>query len=1838
MDTINLPLYKAIDACAAAWFDVPFSREAWSEQFPADSVQTPLGPMTLAPECLKSWATEGGLSLMGALRPCLEAPAFVLTPEGAAGPVEFYRAFRAPGGLIGGYVCASVSGGAVTLSVSERPADLGSVAGGVDAWSVLDVEPGADEARVVFKSLYAPGVLLTDFDLACAALGVDPLLKADVPMERYRASHEPSQAQLETGDYPKRLLAWNGLTLAVENEAGSVRAGSDGSGRAWERRMVYPYGEVVGSLGADGDPVDVFIGPDEAAPFVYVVHQRRHGDWDAYDEDKCMLGFASEDEAVQAFLRHYDDPRHLGPVTAMPVADFVLKVSASQGEMLKAEDKAIPPGARWITVHPNGEGSKGVPVLVQEEKHGSGVFRVVGGAGGKLNYMKLRGVKSEGEYRADAASKAKTKRDLKRDQISRDKAAGVHDAKVAARQSIADQRQTAEKDFVRTVADAMGWTPAELTLNPALTSELSPAALKRAERDHHREILKRARAAVNTQRARLVADADARAAAGLGEVPLSAPVDQLSVDDLDPVHVAEGSGINHAYGERAAQNGLTDERLATMIEAVRSADDDSVDAQARAAAAVERGEAAARIQAELSGIERPNLGVQVADARQAVAMIAAEKKLRAAEKAARDARREVDASHVEPKAYVLAVSDVPVEAVAAEVDDAVRTAMAGSLLSEVHAAGGEDELAAHVFSGAHNAINAVSQAVAGASLLDRSVVDVLGVAGAAQVLARRLHGSLSPDRVAEITEGLERYHADHQAEAVRDAVEGARALQAAASEIEMGEAANASDLSAAVELSRKRKQALADSRQVLGRVLGEMEANAALGFALREGARQDVQLSLGKTSVESAIRQLAALGLDADDYHVDRTAGNVFVSVLGSGMDKLAGVPDAENMARVSRNLAIQRGELDEDNWLPQGFADRPDLALKPKAGVAPRLSSPMDFATDDLAGALKDYIGGRMADGDAPSDILADVQSAPFFTRSGRPDDYRAALDAVVPMTDAEGKRLTAEQLAPVFDGYADAYVADRWGGQRSTLNRQTFEADETAQDALHRALSDEPAGTAAYKPIGELTADDARTLRDWFAANVAKESPEAAAAREKVETLAAGEPERFAVDMFGESTESPEWQSWRASMDQAKAAHTGSSLDWQGYCKAMRGRPRALEAIQDLVRSRVSEGFAKHYNTLRPDAPIKVGRTVVRGNLEHLSAVDPKAREERLTQERALVDSMRERVNGRYASGSVSDRLAAQQEQRAAFEQSQMGFFASDDLFGGEGGDAVARDLSADERHTIGHAAESKIGAMMQVVGRNFEAGKPVRLFQPTMSGPDGAKRQRAIKLAAANKRLILGAGVGSGKTGIGLGAFAHLHSTGAVKKGLFVVPSIVQGQFGAEALRFLKPGQFDWHCQPGGSYEDRLAAYKDPGKHFAVVTHQSFRDDMLRMASEAGHGAPDEISERMAAMSKPERAAFTRGVLEHHGVAFDYVMADEAHGLLNRDGKENSRLSNVVEGVTDNASHYVHASGDPVKNDASEAFSLLQKMDGDRYSDRDAFMRRYGGDTLSAREGLQRELARHLYAMELKPDVAVTKRDETVALSAGQSHALEQLDQHSAALRIAKLEGRTDLAAARALAPSMFEGVDEAEHEAVAGRVADSVGILKESATKRVLNAHPESGKLDAIAKHAADRRGKQGVVFAHSLDAVEAIRARLETEGHRVVTISGKDSAKDKGEKIRKFNPDKGEPEADIIVCSDAGATGANLQSGQWLVQYDTPDTAMTHAQRRGRIHRIGQRNAVELTDLVADHPSERRARSRLANKYGLRQLLTSPLESLDDTGLGAYLNQSGRGARAQDSLF
>lgn len=135
---------------------------------------------------------------------------------------------------------------------------------------------------------------------------------------------------------------FRGLPISVENRKGSIRQGVAKSGKRWQTFIRTPYGYLRGTEGVDGDHVDVFVGPNLDAPNVYVVHTRNL-ETGGYDEDKCMLGFMTADDAKYDFLKNYDNPKFFGSMTVVPFEQFRKNVLGGEykGKKILAEGLSI---------------------------------------------------------------------------------------------------------------------------------------------------------------------------------------------------------------------------------------------------------------------------------------------------------------------------------------------------------------------------------------------------------------------------------------------------------------------------------------------------------------------------------------------------------------------------------------------------------------------------------------------------------------------------------------------------------------------------------------------------------------------------------------------------------------------------------------------------------------------------------------------------------------------------------------------------------------------------------------------------------------------------------------------------------------------------------------------------------------------------------------------------------------------------------------------------------------------------------------------------------------------------------------------------------------------------------------------------------------------------------------------------------------------------------------------------------------------------------------------------------------------------------------------------------
>lgn len=133
---------------------------------------------------------------------------------------------------------------------------------------------------------------------------------------------EPTQAQIDAGNYKKSdVIELNGMKIKIENPQGSVRRGVGPDGKAWETKMAHHYGEFQGTVGADGDKLDVFLGPRKDSDKVYVIDQvNKDG---SFDEHKVMMGFTTEADARQGYLANYEKGwTGLGAITEMSPEQF----------------------------------------------------------------------------------------------------------------------------------------------------------------------------------------------------------------------------------------------------------------------------------------------------------------------------------------------------------------------------------------------------------------------------------------------------------------------------------------------------------------------------------------------------------------------------------------------------------------------------------------------------------------------------------------------------------------------------------------------------------------------------------------------------------------------------------------------------------------------------------------------------------------------------------------------------------------------------------------------------------------------------------------------------------------------------------------------------------------------------------------------------------------------------------------------------------------------------------------------------------------------------------------------------------------------------------------------------------------------------------------------------------------------------------------------------------------------------------------------------------------------------------------------------------------------------
>lgn len=149
-------------------------------------------------------------------------------------------------------------------------------------------------------------------------------LVAEIEQAALRTETPTSEAQADAGNYRKGHVKVQGLDIAIETPRGGVRSGTDQNGKSWSVDMPAHYGYIKRTEGADGDHVDVYLGPQPESDQVYVIDQIDHNTG-KFDEHKVMIGYPSSGQAQADYRKAFSDGRgilRIGAITPMTMADF----------------------------------------------------------------------------------------------------------------------------------------------------------------------------------------------------------------------------------------------------------------------------------------------------------------------------------------------------------------------------------------------------------------------------------------------------------------------------------------------------------------------------------------------------------------------------------------------------------------------------------------------------------------------------------------------------------------------------------------------------------------------------------------------------------------------------------------------------------------------------------------------------------------------------------------------------------------------------------------------------------------------------------------------------------------------------------------------------------------------------------------------------------------------------------------------------------------------------------------------------------------------------------------------------------------------------------------------------------------------------------------------------------------------------------------------------------------------------------------------------------------------------------------------------------------------------
>lgn len=158
-----------------------------------------------------------------------------------------------------------------------------------------------------------------------------------------------------------------------------------------------------------------------------------------------------------------------------------------------------------------------------------------------------------------------------------------------------------------------------------------------------------------------------------------------------------------------------------------------------------------------------------------------------------------------------------------------------------------------------------------------------------------------------------------------------------------------------------------------------------------------------------------------------------------------------------------------------------------------------------------------------------------------------------------------------------------------------------------------------------------------------------------------------------------------------------------------------------------------------------------------------------------------------------------------------------------------------------------------------------------------------------------------------------------------------------------------------------------------------------------------------------------------------------------------------------------------------------------------------------------------------------------------------------------------------------------------------------------------------KLIEIIKEVFDGDTKKLVVFALFRKTLKYLALRLKKAGYNALIIHGQIGSEERTEILNKFKHDT---EAHILLSSEVGSEGLDMQFCSSMVNFDLPWNPMVVEQRIGRIDRFGQKaEVVNIYNILVSGSIQEMIYMRLLERIGIFRGTIGDLEAILDAPAG-----------------